>query len=239
MVSSPFHAPFANAFATCEVDPWPRSAAVDTITPVRPAQGGCREQAAATWRDDLELGARLMAGDQSALDEAYERHVGLVFGLARRVVGDGAMAEEVTQEVFVYLWEHPEKFDPARGSMRSWLGLLAHRRSVDRVRVEVRRSRHEARLEPIAELTAADAEVDDELSRTWLAGCVRDALDQLPSEQRDAVVLAYFGGRTYRQVATELAIPEGTAKSRLRLALAKLDDLLRPILTDQDAPAWS
>ena len=68
---------------------------------------------------------------------------------------------------------------------------------------------------------------------------MREALDQLPPEQRDAVVLAYFGGRTYRQVAAELAIPEGTAKSRLRLALAKLGDLLRPILTDQDSPAWT
>ena len=87
-------------------------------------------------------------------------------------------------------------------------------------------------------MTESQAEIDDELSRAWLAGCVRDAVDRLPPEQRDAVVLAYFGGRTYRQVAAELAIPEGTAKSRLRLALAKLDDLLRPDITDQDAPAW-
>jgi RNA polymerase sigma factor (sigma-70 family) len=179
-----------------------------------------------------------MAGEQSALAEAYERHAGLVFGLARRLLGDDAMAEEVTQEVFIYLWEHPERFDPARGSMRSWLGLLSHHRSVDRVRAEVRRSVSEARLEPIEPVTTSQDEVDDELSRAWLAGCVQEALDQLPPEQREAVVLAYFGGRTYRQVATELAIPEGTAKSRLRLALAKLDDLLRPRLTDQAASAW-
>jgi RNA polymerase sigma-70 factor (ECF subfamily) len=218
-------------------DSWPRLLAVDTIGAVGQA-GGCRGRSAAAHGDDLELAARLVAGDESALTEAYERYSGLVFGLARRVLADETMAEEVTQEVFVFLWEHPERFDPARGNMRSWLGLLAHRRGVDRVRAEVRRSRTEARLEPAAPVATAEAEIDDELSRAWLAGCVREALEQLPPEQRDAVVLAYFGGRSYRQVATELAIPEGTAKSRLRLALAKLDDLLRPSLTDQTAPAW-
>jgi len=189
--------------------------------------------------DDLTLAARLVAADEGALAEAYERYAGLVYGLARRVLADEAMAEEVTQEVFVYLWEHPAKFDPTRGTMRSWLGVLAHRRSVDRVRVEARRSRREASVAPVGQVTDAQNEVDDELSRAWLAGCVREAIDRLPPEQREAVMLAYFGNRTYRQVATELAIPEGTAKSRLRLALAKLDDLLRPSLTDQDTPAWT
>jgi RNA polymerase sigma-70 factor, ECF subfamily len=117
--------------------------------------------------------------------------------------------------------------------------VLTHRRSVDRVRAEARRTRRELSAAPVAPPTEAQAEIDDELSRAWLAGCVRDAIDQLPAEQRDAVVLAYFGGRTYRQVATELSIPEGTAKSRLRLALSKLDELLRPSFTDEDAPAWT
>ena len=209
------------------------------MRPVHPGDGGCRPRGTPASADDLDLAARLAAADPSALSEAYERHAGLVYGLARRVLSDDAMAEEVAQEVFVYLWEHPTKFDPARGSMRSWLGLLAHRRSVDRVRQEVRRSRNEARIEPVVEVSPGQVEVDEELSRTWLASRVQQALDQLPPEQRDAVVLAYFGGRTYREVATELAIPEGTAKSRLRLALAKLEDLLRPALTDQDAPAWT
>jgi RNA polymerase sigma-70 factor (ECF subfamily) len=123
--------------------------------------------------------------------------------------------------------------------MRSWLGLLAHSRGVDKVRSEMRRSRTETRAEMASPVTTVESEVDEELSRAWLAGCVREALDQLSPDQRDAVVLAYFGGRSYRQVAIELAIPEGTAKSRLRLALAKLDDLLRPSLTEQAASVWS
>jgi RNA polymerase sigma factor (sigma-70 family) len=189
--------------------------------------------------EDRELAARLMAGDQRALRDAYERYAGLVFGLARKVLGDDALAEDVTQEVFVYLWEQPQRFDPLRGSFRSWLGLLAHRRSVDKVRAEVRRSRGESRGEPAGTVTKIEAEVDDELAGVWVASKVRDAIDQLPPEQRDAVVLAYFGGRSYRQVAIELAIPEGTAKSRLRLALAKLDEILRPSLSGRESPAWT
>jgi RNA polymerase sigma factor (sigma-70 family) len=199
---------------------------VGTITPV----GGT---------DDRELAARLRAGDDRALAIIYDRYVGLVFGMARRVLCDDEKAEDVTQEVFVYVWEQPHRFDPARGSLRSWLGLLAHHRSVDRVRAEMRRARGEAKVDPVDVVTEGPDDVDVELAGTWLAGRVREALDQLPVEQRDAVVLAYFGGRTYREVATELDIPEGTAKSRLRLALAKLDDLLRPSLMEQGAPAWT
>ena len=189
--------------------------------------------------EDRELAARLVAGDENALAEIYDRYVGLVFAMARRVLCDDARAEDVTQEVFVSVWEQPDRFDPSRGSLRSWLGLLAHHRSVDRVRSEVRRTRGEARVDPVDVITTSHVDVDEALSGMWLAGRVREALDQLPPEQRDAVVLAYFGGRTYREVATELDIPEGTAKSRLRLALAKLDDLLRPSLMGQDAPAWT
>jgi RNA polymerase sigma-70 factor (ECF subfamily) len=219
-----------------EGSPW--GAPIDTIAIVHEGDGGRRAPAARASVDDLQLAARLAAGDRSALADAYQRHEGLVYGMTRRVLRDDAMAEEVTQEVFVFLWEHPERFDPARGTMRSWLGMLAHRRAVDRVRLEVRRARGEARVEPVEAVTA-DAEVDDELSRAWLAGLVSSALEQLPTEQRAAVVLAYYGGRTYREVAAELGIPEGTAKSRLRLALAKLADILRPSLSEQVVPEWT
>jgi RNA polymerase sigma factor (sigma-70 family) len=188
--------------------------------------------------EDRELVARLAAGEAAALREMHDRYAGLVFGLARRVLGDDTMAEDVTQEVFVSVWQQPERFDPTRGSLRSWLGLLAHRRAVDRVRAEVRRARGEHQLDASVPVTAdAENEVDVQLARAWLAGRVQEALAKLPTEQREAVVLAYYGGRTYRQVAAELDIPEGTAKSRLRLALGKLDELLQPLI-GQDAPAW-
>ncbi len=184
---------------------------------------------------DRELVARVAAGDTAALGEVYRRYSSLVFGLARRVTGDDALAQDVTQEVFVYLWSQPERFDASRGTLRAWLGVLAHRRSVDSVRRESRRSRVEARYQP----EAFEPGTDEALAAGWIGGRVRDAIDKLPAEQREAVMLAYFGGRTYRQVATELNIPEGTAKSRLRLALGKLDELLRPAFSGQDAPAWT
>jgi RNA polymerase sigma-70 factor (ECF subfamily) len=188
---------------------------------------------------ERELIARLAAGDEPALVEIYRRHAGLVFGLARRLLADDTLAEDVTQEVFVYLWQQPQRYDPDRGSLRSWLGLLAHRRSVDRIRAETRRVASEERRDRAEPALVADNDIDDQLSMVWLAVRVQEALDQLPAEQREAVVLAYYGGRTYREVAIELQIPEGTAKSRLRLALAKLNELLRPALTDKDVRAWT
>jgi RNA polymerase sigma-70 factor (ECF subfamily) len=191
--------------------------------------------------DDRELAARLMAGEPAALAEAYDAYAGVVFGAARRVLGDDGMAEDVVQEVFANVWQHPERYDAGRGSFKSWLGVQAHHRSVDRVRVESRRTWREAHVSATAADPEVDSgsEVDESMVRAWLAEKVRAALDRLPPEQREVVVLAYFGGRTYRQVAVELAIPEGTAKSRLRLALAKLQELLAPTLSEQDIPAWT
>ena len=106
------------------------------------------------------------------------------------------------------------------------------------MRAEVRRTNREAHTEPGLSLVDSETDVDDRLSLDWLATRVRQGLDRLPPEQREALVLAYYGARTHREVAAELAIPEGTAKSRLRLALKKLNEILGPSLIDQDAPAW-
>lgn len=191
-----------------------------------------------TRADDRELTARLKAGDPAALAQLYDLYAPMVYGAARRVLGDEGMAEDVTQEVFTFVWQQPQRFDASRGSLRSWLGMLAHHRSVDRVRVEERRSWREAHWDAVVPNTTEGSDVDDGVMRDWLATCVRGALDRLPAEQRAVLVLAYFGGRSYKQVAAELAIPEGTAKSRVRMALAKLEDLLAPALIDSEAPAW-
>jgi len=196
--------------------------------------GGASDRAST----DLELVARLAAGESAALAAIYDRYSGLVYGLARRILGDDALAEDVTQEVFVYVWEQPQRFDPSRGTLRAWLGLLAHRRSVDRVRAEVRRTNREGQTEAPVTVTNTEADVDDRLSLDWLAVRVREGMQKLPAEQRQALELAYYGARTHREVAAELAIPEGTAKSRLRLALKKLNEILGPVLIDQDARVW-
>jgi RNA polymerase sigma-70 factor (ECF subfamily) len=167
---------------------------------------------------------RVTAGDGAALSEIYTQYGGFVFGLARRVTASPAVAEDVVQDVFASLWERPGAFDASRGSLRSWLGVLTHRRSVDRVRRETaarRREMAEASRQPVA-----PAEPSDAATSLLVAERVRAAVRGLPDEQRQAVELAYFGGRTYVEVAEVLGIPEGTAKSRLRLALKKLGDEL-------------
>jgi RNA polymerase sigma-70 factor (ECF subfamily) len=166
---------------------------------------------------------RLVGGDEAALVEIYDQYASFVYGLALRVIGDPRAAEDVSQDVFVGLWERPAAFDPDRGSLRTWLGTLAHRRAVDYVRREEARRRR-AERDAARAVTAPDVE---EMATAMVAAeRVRAALDVLPGEQRRAIQLAYFGGKTYRQVAEVLGIPEGTAKSRLRLGLRRIADAL-------------
>ena len=174
---------------------------------------------------DARLIARIVVGDDFALAELYDRYSALVYGLARRVTQSVHGAEDITQDVFATLWEMPDRFDGARGSLRSFLGVLAHRRSVDWVRREVA-SRARAERESKRSITFS-ADTDETVVADDIAIRVRAAVDALPQDQRDAVKLAYFGGLTYREVAEHLAIPEGTAKFRLRLALAKLSATLQ------------
>ena len=176
---------------------------------------------------DREIAKRLVAGDEQALAEAYDLYAGLVYGLARRVTGSTSSAEDITQDVFVKLWTAPERFDPERGSLRAYLGMMAHARSVDVVRSDGRRrAREEADAADPIRLEPAPWERPDAVEDADLAQRVRRAVDRLPAPQREALRLAYFGGHTYRSVAVVLDIPEGTAKSRLRLALTRLSDLL-------------
>jgi RNA polymerase sigma-70 factor (ECF subfamily) len=166
---------------------------------------------------------RLIAGEEGALNEIYDQYSSFVYGLALRVIGDARAAEDVSQDVFVAVWERPDAFDPDRGSLRTWLGTLAHRRAVDHVRREEARRR---RAIKDAARPVSTPDVEEMALALVTAERVRSALEMLPDEQRRAIQLAYFGGKTYRQVAEVLGIPEGTAKSRLRLGLRRVADVL-------------
>jgi RNA polymerase sigma-70 factor (ECF subfamily) len=144
--------------------------------------------------------------------------------MAHRVLVDPSLAEEVTQDTFLALWRRPGAFDPERGSLRVFLVGIARNKAIDLVRREqaLRRAKESLLAEVYADPdAAAGGNAFDEYHE------VESALQKLSSVQKEAIVLAYFGGRTYREVADELGIPEGTAKTRMRDALIKLRQLLR------------
>ena len=157
---------------------------------------------------------------QDALAEAYRRHAGAVFALARRLLIDVTLAEEVVQEVFLRIWNQPEKFDPERGTLRSYVLAQCHGRSVDLLRSETSRRRREERD---ARRTAEEGyDLEHEVVDLAVAERVKEALTTLPDVEREAIALAYFGGHTYREVADLLDQPEGTVKSRIRTGLRRL-----------------
>jgi RNA polymerase sigma-70 factor, ECF subfamily len=181
--------------------------------------------------NDTLLAARLAAGDDHALAEIFDRLGSAVYGGALRVLGDGSAAQDVLQDVFVELWSHPDRYDPAAGTLRTYLSVLARHRAVDLLRSELRRvARQERnyRLEPAPTQRPAWEQV----MTAETAAVVQAAVRLLPNSQRQVVELAYFEGLTCREIADAVGIPEGTAKSRLRLALAKLETALDLQLLD-------
>jgi RNA polymerase sigma-70 factor (ECF subfamily) len=188
-------------------------------------RGGYQASVRGVEGSDALLAARLAAGDDRALADVFDRLASSVYGGALRVLGNGSAAQDVVQDVFVELWRHPDRYDPAAGSLRTYLMVLARHRAVDVMRSELRRV---ARQERHYRLTPADpfGSVGDQVMAAETASVVRAAVQLLPDGQRRVVELAYFEGLTCREVASAMGIPEGTAKSRLRLAMAKLETVL-------------
>ena len=205
---------------TAERPPRQRASAHPTPPPAprRRAQGAhVPDGAPAT---DAAVVAALVDGDGDALAEIYARYGGAVWAVAKRVCGDRTLAEDVTQTVFVELWRRPQRFDPARGALRPWLMAQAHARAVDTVRSEAARQRREAREGHFP--APASPDVEAEVHMAAMSDGVRRAVARLASDERDAIVLAYFGGHSYREAAELLGAPEGTVKSRIRRGLTGL-----------------
>lgn len=171
------------------------------------------------------LAARLAAGDDHALAEIFDRLAPAVYGAALRIVGNTTAAQDVVQDVFVQLWSYPDRYDPAAGSLRCYLSVLARHRAVDALRSDLRRVAREERSYRLAGDQQTPSACEEAMAAE-AANVVRDAVRALPEGQRRVVELAYFVGLSCREVALTVGIPEGTAKSRLRLALAKLEAVL-------------
>jgi RNA polymerase sigma-70 factor, ECF subfamily len=173
---------------------------------------------------DVALAMAIARWDQEALAEVYRRNAGPVFGLARRVLGDAALAEEVVQEVFLRLWHEAGRFDPERGSLRTFLLSQVHSRAVDMLRSDTARRQREVR--DARSTASGQYDVEHEFLDIAVAEGVRDALGVLQPGERSAIELAYFGGHTYREVAVILGEPEGTIKSRIRSGMRRMQSSL-------------
>lgn len=176
-------------------------------------------------RDDRELLQAIARQDADALVALFDRYNRLAFGLAYRILGDAFVAEEVVQDAFMSIWRNAASYDLSRGTVRTWLLTIVRNRAIDQLRGRFGRSQNDVDLDTVAPLLAAPDEWDDLLSEIQ-ASAVRAALRALPEEQRIAIELAYFEGLTHVEIAERLGIPLGTVKSRLRLGLQKLHDLL-------------
>ena len=175
---------------------------------------------------DSELVRQMQVGEESALEGLYARYGGLIFTLARRIVGDPELAREVLQDTFLRCWGGREAYDPARGRVPGWLMGIARNRAIDLLRSRP----HQARLreqEPIAGLASEPRDPTDCLT---LRRAVAGALQELPIGQRQAIELAYYGGHTQVEIARELGEPLGTIKSRTREALERLRAILWPLI---------
>jgi RNA polymerase sigma-70 factor, ECF subfamily len=191
----------------------------------RPGAGEAGGRAAGRSAAD-ELGAllvRVARGDHDAYAAVYDRTAGQVLGVVLAVVRDPAQSEEVVQEVLLDVWRSASRFDPALGSASAWMMTLAHRRAVDRVRSEQKAAERERRA---ASSGVAYDEVVEVVETRLDRERVRRCLDSLTELQRESVMLAYYGGYTYREVAELLGVAIGTVKTRMRDGLIRLRDCL-------------
>ncbi len=172
-----------------------------------------------------DLLGRVASGDQQAFAELYDRTASRVFGLVKRLLRDHAQSEEVTQEIFLEIWQTAPRYDPGKGGAMSWMLTMTHRRAIDRVRASQASRDRDVRIgirdhAPAFDSVAEHAEIQLESAR------VKDAMGRLTELQRQAVSLAYFAGYTHSEVSQLLRVPIGTVKTRLRDGMIRLRDEL-------------
>jgi RNA polymerase sigma-70 factor (ECF subfamily) len=177
---------------------------------------------------DADLVRRIRAGDRGGIEDLYARFRRPAFALARRILADDVLAEDVLQDVFVTVWRDPGAFDRSRGSVASWVLSMVHHKSVDAVRREESHRRRQARAEQdlVRSAPSAARDVEEDAVARVVSERVRAALGELPPPQREALALAYYGGFTQREVAALTGTPLGTVKTRMLAGMRRLREEL-------------
>ena len=171
--------------------------------------------------------------DPAAFEVFYDRHGGAAYSLAHRIVGNPALAEDVTQEAFLSIWRSEAGFDRTRGSVRAWALGIVRNRAIDALRREASRGpRLDYDDEGVLERRAAPERTEEEALRRETARSLRGALEELPTDQSKVIELAYYGGFTHSEIAEMLGMPLGTVKGRMRLGLEKIRTRLAEGLAD-------
>jgi RNA polymerase sigma-70 factor (ECF subfamily) len=175
------------------------------------------------------LMTRIAAGDEDALTQLYDSTSRMVYGLALRILGDSSVAEEVMMEVYLQVWRTVKTYDPGRGKVSSWLVSLTRSRSIDALRSRrARQTNFESSIDEISDprdMRSGPERLSIETSQTHI---IQKAFAELPEDQRRAIELAYFSGLTHSEIAAHIGSPLGTVKTRIRLGMVRLRELLAP-----------
>ncbi len=184
---------------------------------------------------DEEVMALVQEGSTRAFELVYDRHGGAAFSLAYRMVPNRTTAEDIVQESFLSIWRSRTRYEPTRGSVRTWVLGIVHNRAIDALRRNIVHDRRRASAEGLEEREEAPERTEIEVARLQEAHSVRDALKELPKEQARVLELAYFGGFSHSQIADMLEMPIGTVKGRMRLGLEKLRRALEGLVSEEFA----
>lgn len=173
---------------------------------------------------DRQILAAVAGGSADALERLYDRYAATAYGLARRILAQQDLAEEVVQDVFSQVWREAGRYDAARASVAGWIVLLTRTRAIDRLRARRARPDQDRAVDPVAvlPLTAGGRSPEQVAISSEDAQQVRAALETLPDEQRLLVDLAYYEGLTHSEIAARTGVPLGTVKTRLRSAMMTL-----------------
>jgi RNA polymerase sigma-70 factor (ECF subfamily) len=192
------------------------------------------------YRDqqDTQLVALVAEGDPAALEKLYDRYGGAAYSLAHVILNDRRLAEDVVLEVFLALWRDARRFEPSRGTARTYLLSITHHRSVDVLRREENLHRRRGPEETLQPQPDRKVDLAEPVETAERRARVRAGLAALPEAQREALLLAYFGGYTQREVASLVGVPLGTVKTRMAAGMRKLQDSLRETGRQQQFP-WT